>query len=240
MISTRQRRRHSRVLGPKPAAVEQGATVDRGTRPWYGAVVDPRPLSAPVLVLQGERAALGPLRRELISTYQKWDSDPELVTLRGSELRPRTLEAKETWFDEASKGGDAWFTIYETLLDRPLPRPIGLSRLFRVERIHRSAELGIYVGERDARNMGLGTEATRLTLDYAFNALGIHNVSLRVIATNTRAFKTYERVGFKAVGRLREYVRIGQRAYDVICMDCLATEFESPILDNVRRQALGG
>ncbi|RYG86054.1 N-acetyltransferase, partial [bacterium] len=96
------------------------------------------------------------------------------------------------------------------------------------------------LGERDAWNSGLGTEATRLTLDYAFNALGLWNVLLRVVATNGRAIKAYERAGFKAIGRQRGSYRLGQEVYDDLYMDCVASEFESPVLRARFRDALGG
>ena len=52
-------------------------------------------------------------------------------------------------------------------------------------------------------------------LDYAFDELGMYRVGLRVMAYNTAAIKTYEKVGFMREGTQRGAVwREGGR-YDV-------------------------
>ena len=73
-------------------------------------------------------------------------------------------------------------------------------------------------------------ETTRLVLDYGFTALGLHNVMLVVDSYNERGIRAYTRAGFKTIGRRREAHRLGGRPFDLILMDCLASEFQSPDL----------
>jgi RimJ/RimL family protein N-acetyltransferase len=89
------------------------------------------------------------------------------------------------------------------------------------------------IGERDCWGRGYGTEVARLMLDYAFTALGLHNVQLRAYAFNQRGLGAYRRAGFKEFGRRREARRLGSRRYDIVHMDCLASEFESPVLREI-------
>jgi RimJ/RimL family protein N-acetyltransferase len=63
-------------------------------------------------------------------------------------------------------------------------------------------------------------------LDYGFTALGLHSIMLTVFSNNERGLRAYKRAGFRECGRRREAWRLGNRAYDVIYMDCLATEFQ--------------
>jgi hypothetical protein len=56
--------------------------------------------------------------------------------------------------------------------------------------------------------------------------LGLNNVMLRVFSYNERAIRAYQRAGFQEIGRRREAQRVGDRAYDVIFMDCLARDFD--------------
>jgi len=51
---------------------------------------------------------------------------------------------------------------------------------------------------------GLGTEVTRVVLDFAFGPLALHRVGLRVLAYNRRAIGCYEKCGFQEEGRERE------------------------------------
>jgi diamine N-acetyltransferase len=180
-----------------------------------------------IINITGEKVALGPLRRELIPLYQKWFNDFEGVGMNGLPLVPVTKEAEEARYERASKSEDqVFFTVYE----RPTLLPIGLCGLKRISSSHRTAEFLIYIGEKECWGKGYGTEATRLTLDYGFTALGLHNIWLTVFSFNERGQRAYKRAGFREAGRLREAYRLGGHAHDVIYMDCLATEFQSPVL----------
>lgn len=192
--------------------------------------VDPAPegSAAPPVTLTGELVALGPAHKRLLPLLWKWESDLELSALTGDPVRPMTPEAIEQLYEHYSKAGpdSAPFVIYE----RGTMRPIGTAGLSSINHLHRTAELGIGIGEHDCWGKGYGTEATRLLLDYAFNALGLHNVMLRVFSYNQRAIRAYLRAGFREIGRRRQAQRIGSQVYDVVLMDCLATDFGESVL----------
>jgi len=180
----------------------------------------------PVLNVKGELVALGPLRRDLLPLYQRWINDIEVARALGIFL-PLTVEKETEWYEsEAKSEKSALFTIYElsTL------RPIGTTALINLDHRNRRAEFGIAIGEADCRNKGYGTETTRLVLDYAFTVVGLHNVMLRVFEFNHGAMRAYEKAGFKEIGRHRQSYLAGSRMWDEIWMDCLSTEFESPVL----------
>jgi RimJ/RimL family protein N-acetyltransferase len=89
------------------------------------------------------------------------------------------------------------------------------------------------IGEMDRRGKGLGTEATLLTLDYAFTVLGLHSVMLTVYEFNLAGRRAYEKAGIREFGRRRQSHWMGDRFWDEIFMDCLATEFTSPVLGGI-------
>jgi diamine N-acetyltransferase len=183
-----------------------------------------------VINMAGDRVALGPLRRELIPYYVRWRNDFKVQRTFGDPPRPVTTEQRLRWFEEQEGSNDShWFTIYE--LD-PF-RPIGTTDLFSIDYRYGIAQFGMLIGEEDARGKGLGTEVVKLMLDYAFTALGLHNVMLTVSEYNLAGRKAYERAGFKEFGRRREADAIGGRRFDEIYMDCLSTEFNSTVLANV-------
>jgi RimJ/RimL family protein N-acetyltransferase len=128
-----------------------------------------------------------------------------------------------------TSAGETVFTIYE----RATWRPIGTCGLHDLDHRNRTAEFGILIGEADARGKGYGTEATRLMLDYAFTALGVHNLMLRVFAYNRAGIRAYQKAGFREFGRRREAVWMAGRLWDVVYMECLATGFTSPVLADV-------
>jgi RimJ/RimL family protein N-acetyltransferase len=184
----------------------------------------------PLLSIEGELVALGPLRRELLPLYQRWIND--LGTTRTLDLppQPMTLEKEQDWYDQNSRAENSVpFTIYE----RETLRPIGNTGLDGVDHRNRTATFGIVIGESDCRGKGYGTETARLMLDFAFTALGLYNVMLMVFEFNPAGIKAYEKAGFKEIGRRRKSRMMGGKLWDDIYMDCLSSEFQSPVLRRV-------
>lgn len=75
------------------------------------------------------------------------------------------------------------------------------------------------------RDRGLGTEAVRLLVGYAFEQLGLHRVALEVYAFNPRARRAYEKAGFVAEGVLRDALRTPEGWVDATVMAILADEW---------------
>ncbi|CAA9552977.1 MAG: GCN5-related N-acetyltransferase [uncultured Thermomicrobiales bacterium] len=181
----------------------------------------------PIVTIEGELVVLGPHRRDLVPTYQRWVNDLETLRNLAIPPRPMTLEAESAWYDSLSgRSDDINFTVYE----RATWRPVGNASLHAVDHRNRSATFGILIGEADCRGRGLGTEVTRLMLDYAFTALGLHNVMLTVYEFNHAAQRAYQKAGFRELGRRRQCRMMGGRLWDEVYMECLASEFESPRL----------
>lgn len=184
----------------------------------------------PIVTIEGKRVALGPLRRDLLPLYQRWMNDPAVVRTVWASLRPLLLEDEQQWYDQKIGATD---TVLFQIYIRDGWRPIGNAGLLELEHQHGVAEFGILIGEKDCWDQGYGTEATRLILDYAFNVLGLHNVMLSVYDYNRRGVRAYEKAGFEVIGRRRQALRLGHKRHDVIFMDALATEFESPVLQRL-------
>ena len=182
---------------------------------------------APILNIEGELVSLGPIRREHIPHYVRWVNDFGTTRFLGIRPIPLTLEQEIAWFEQAATNdAQPLFTIYE----RATGRAIGNCGLHEVDHRNRRAEVGIMIGEPDARGRGYGTEAMMLLLDFAFTVLGMHSVMLLVYEYNYPARRSYEKAGFREIGRRRESRWFNGRFWDEIHMDILASEFESPVL----------
>jgi diamine N-acetyltransferase len=179
----------------------------------------------PLLLVRGKRAGLGALRRELIPTYHRWRSDPEVMRGQGS-TDVASIEAVQAWYDQAASpdAPEVYFTVYD-LTDLT---PVGTTLLVRIDHHQGTAEFGILIGER--RNQGLGTEATQLTLDWGFTVLGLHNILLVTFSWNTAAILAYEKAGFREIGRRRGAVVTLGRRFDQVLMDAVADEFTGSVL----------
>jgi diamine N-acetyltransferase len=180
-------------------------------------------------LIEGERAALGTLRRDLAATYAAWINRVEVRSgLKNLGILDR--ESEDAWIAETMQANAqlepsaANFTIY----DRSDGEPVGTCALDDISHRHRRAQFGILLGDR--RGQGIGTEATRLTLDWAFNVLSLRNVLLEVYPWNAGAIRAYEKAGFKVIGRRREALLHHGRRWDEIYMDAVASEFTGSVL----------
>jgi len=186
------------------------------------------PLEAPIINIAGKLVALGPLSKGMLPLFTRWINDFGAQHRVGFPIPgPMTHEAEEQWYESVSTGSDRHTFV---IRERELMNPIGSTGLHGIDLRNRSATFGIMIGDPSARGKGYGTEATALMLDYAFTILGLHSVSLTVAEFNIAGQRAYSRAGFRKSGRLRENRWFAGRWWDQMYMDCLADEFESPVL----------
>jgi RimJ/RimL family protein N-acetyltransferase len=123
----------------------------------------------------------------------------------------------ERWVAALIEHPHAWIIEASSLL--------GLVRLDRVDLVDRRASLAIGLLRLEDQGRGIGTEAARRVLAYGFAELGLHRVSLRVLADNCRAIRSYEKCGFRVEGRERETVFLDGTWHDDLIMGLLSREF---------------
>ncbi len=89
---------------------------------------------------------------------------------------------------------------------------------------YRSAGIDLFV-ESAAQGRGVGPAAIRLCAAYLFDVLGHHRLTIDPAATNERAIRAYEKVGFRRVGVMRDYERgLDDTWHDGVLMDLLRGE----------------
>jgi RimJ/RimL family protein N-acetyltransferase len=163
-------------------------------------------LRPPVISDIDERLALG--------------RSPEILRGFGSvtkELPPMTRDGVKAWLDKIAASPTAWIIAREG-------RFLGEIRLLDVDTNDRRARLTIAFYDPDLLGQGLGRAAIRLLFSHAFQTLGLHRLSIRVLADNHRAIACYKACGFVEEGRERESALVGTRWDDDLIMGCLARE----------------
>ncbi|MFJ6212652.1 GNAT family N-acetyltransferase [Streptomyces sp. NPDC092296] len=173
-------------------------------------------MDSPQLTAHGGGVGIGPLRRELVETYWRWESDP--VVMRGyGRTEPESLADRQAGLEVQLHGDNAHFTVYE--LTGAQPRPVGIASL-SIDRAVRVAEFFICLGS-EGRGHGYAAPAVRLVLEYGFDRLGLRNVLLNVLAPNSSALRAYENAGFRVVGRRRDSGYWDGERCDEIVMDAV-------------------
>ena len=177
--------------------------------------------------LIGERIYLSPRNNEEIEKFTEWLNDFETTDYIGRSALIITLEGEKKYFEENM---DKNYNFFIVTLDND--KLIGTVGLEKYDAINRTATLGIFIGDKEYRSQGYGTEAIKLILDYGFNYLNLNNIKLDLMSFNERALKCYQKCGFKEYGRRRKCKYINGQYYDLIEMDILAEEFKGSYIKN--------
>ena len=172
------------------------------------------------MFLQSERLAFRAPERGDADLYVRWLNDPAVYPYLMRD-RPLSRVEEEAWLSNAGGRPDDAVFLIEL---REGSRPIGGCGLHGVRSPSRAAELGIFIGEADCRERGLGREAMELLCYYGFRMLNLNRIGLRVYEYNPRAIRCYERAGFRVEGRRREARYWNGRYWDVVVMGRLAAE----------------
>ena len=182
----------------------------------------------PIVTITGDTVTLGPISRDLVPLMTRWMNDLGAQQRLGFAVPgPFTIEAEEQWYDGVARSREQ---VTFLVRERETGTPIGTTGLHGINQRNRSATFGIMIGDSSARGKGFGTEATSLTLDFAFSVAGLHSVDLTVAEFNLAGQHAYSRAGFRECGRFRERIWMFGKWWDEIHMECLASEFISPAL----------
>ncbi len=135
-----------------------------------------------------------------------------------------TRESHETWVRTKVETGDV---VQMIICDSTTNKPLGSVYIRDIDRKHRKAEYGIFVGEESARGRGVGTATAKLMLRYCFEEELLHRVYLRALAGNEAAVRSYEKAGFVKEGYLKDDVCIDGVYHDIVWMAAVCPDDES-------------
>lgn len=150
-------------------------------------------------------------------------NDPAVGTrLRPAIFFPYRLEDEEGWYNTLNANSGTEYSFAIELKDERTY--IGGCGIASIDGKNHTATVGIFLGNAYC-GQGYGTDAMKVLVDFCFQEVNLHKVSLSVYGFNTRAIRSYEKVGFQTEGVLREEVfRFGQY-HDKIMMGLLRAEW---------------
>lgn len=134
-----------------------------------------------------------------------------------------TKEEVTSFFLKSLEENDRYFF----LITAPDGRIIGESVINDIDWDLRCANFRIGLFHTEERGRGIGTWATEVTRDFAFEKLKMHRLELDVYSFNPKAEKVYLKAGFKREGVLRDAIMDGDQYADDILMSMLDEEWRA-------------
>lgn len=168
-------------------------------------------------MLMTSRITIGPLVPEDFAPVFCWLNDVAAARL-DLAYRPVDMMTHQQWWQSLGKDSTKVVFAIRKTTD---PTIIGYVQITGINSVHRSAEIGIRIGEEGNRGQGYGREALRLALEFCWNHLNLNRVQLIVFQHNDRAVRAYKAVGFRKEGLLKKAAFIGGNWVDLILMAAL-------------------
>jgi RimJ/RimL family protein N-acetyltransferase len=177
-------------------------------------------------VLTGDLVTLRPVRAADAAGLFAMDDETARLTGSHASTEPAwTLEHLEQWY--ASRAGhDDRLDL--SIIERATGEWAGEVVLNELNTRNQSCGFRIALPGPRFYGRGLGTEATRVVIDYAFDVVGLHRIELEVYAFNPRARHVYEKAGFVHEGTMRDALRWNGTWVDCHLMAMLATDRRPP------------
>ena len=166
-------------------------------------------------MLRGERVILRPVQADDLDRLTEILGEPEVARWWGrydaTRVRDELIEV------ESDK------VVYAIEADGEV---IGLLQYYEEnDPDYRHASIDLFLATA-WQGRGYGTEAIRVAARHLIEERGHHRLTIDPSATNERAIRAYEKVGFRRVGLMRRYERASDGTWrDGLLMDLLASEF---------------
>ena len=106
----------------------------------------------------------------------KWRNKPALRDKVLGYRFPVTLPMEHAWYQRVL-AGEKESGVYFGIVDKNTAQFIGFVGLTEIDWVSRHSELGIVIGEERFQGKGLGLEAVRLCLSYAFDCLNLESLA---------------------------------------------------------------
>ena len=145
--------------------------------------------------------------------YCSWLNDPKVN--KYLETRKATIPELKKYIREKNKNPNCLFL---GIFFKKNNKHIGNIKLEPIDFKNHQATLGILIGDKNYWGKGMGKEATKLLVNYAFRKLNLKEINLGVISENERAIEVFKKVGFKIDRREKRAVRHDETLFDRIIM----------------------
>ena len=183
-------------------------------------------------MIYGERIRLRRNERSDIPKFVEWLNDPEVHRHLLLDL-PISQASEEQWFENMLKlpGNEQPFGI-EVRETEPEGgnehwRLIGNCSFMDFNWTIRSAEVGLFIGDKTCWNKGYGMEVMSLLLGLGFDTFNLNRIFLRVYEANKGGIRAYEKAGFVHEGRFRQGTFQNGEYGDVLLMSVLRSEWNT-------------
>ena len=147
--------------------------------------------------------------------YHRWMNNPQIIQFTESRFSRWTINKLKNYVQDIKHNPDYLFLA---IVLKKNDKHIGNIKLGPINKFHKSADIGIMIGEESFWGKGIALQAIRLLVDYAFNKLGIHKITAGVYSNNIGSIKAFKRAGFIIEGRRKKQCLFNEEYTDIVLL----------------------
>ena len=153
--------------------------------------------------LEGDGINLRELREtDLEGNWYKWFNDSVVTRYQNKKIFPNAIESQKKYYSYLQSSDS---DVVMAIVDVETNKHLGNVGLHKIDWVHRSAELGIVIGEKEFYGKKYGKQAWKLITEYGFNILNLHRIYALIMEENIASIKCAEAAGFVCEGKIRDY-----------------------------------
>jgi len=154
-------------------------------------------------------------QQDVTESYLGWMIDPMVNRFLETRHRDHTLASLRAYVTELRASSHSYFFGIFSKADSS---HIGNIKLGPVSTVHRSAAIGLVVGERSMWGKGAATESIAALTSWAFTDLELEKLTAGSYASNAASVRAFQRCGFAVEGVQRSQVRLDDGTRDDVVL----------------------
>jgi RimJ/RimL family protein N-acetyltransferase len=136
----------------------------------------------------------------LSNDYINWMQDDEVMQFTESRFDAYTLEDLKEYVKNVTHK-DFFFGIFL----KESGEHIGNIKIGGIDEIHRFADMGLIIGNKQMWGKGYGTETIQLATYIAFEELNLNKLIAGIYSNNMASYAAFMKAGYKEAGRLKKH-----------------------------------
>ena len=172
-------------------------------------------------MIKGQKILLESVDSSHLEQLRKWRNNPNLRKYF-REYREISDEMQRRWFEKITTDKDQ---VNFSIKEKNTENLIGHCGLYYIDWRNRTAEFEIYLGDKESRGKGYGSEALRQLCGYGFNELNLNRIWCEVYSNN-QSLNMYRHIGFVDEGILRQNYYCEGQYLDSYILSMLQSEYK--------------
>lgn len=173
--------------------------------------------------LKTERIYLRELRKEdAQGSYYHWLNDSEISQYLETRFIPWSVAGLEKYI--ADMDGNRTEILFGICLQEN-DQHIGNIKIGPINEVHRYADIGLLIGEKDQWGKGYASEAIGLICKFGFDTLNLHKLKAGCYEDNIGSAKAFFKNGFSEEGRMKKQWFVNNKYQDSLILGLLREDY---------------